>query len=491
MTDRGRGADHRLWSLAGIVVPMLAAIALVPLLMGRIGVERFGVLGLCMALVGYAGLLDLGLARAVTRQVADALGRGDPDEARAYLRAASIALMALGAAAGGLLLAAAPWLSMRLTTGVPALEQEALGTLRLVAVSLPLVMLSATMGGALEGMQRFRQVNALRMPFGVLSLLLPWLVSFVRIELTWVVAGLVAARVALLLALSITVSRVWPRWHRGMRWDAQRLAVLLRYGGWLTVSSIVGPLMEYLDRFWISFVLGAAAVAYYTVPYDLLTRLSALATAVCAVAFSELVWARTKGDAVTPVILGSTFRWLMALVAPVCVLAVAMGPELLKAWLGAEFADRSTEVTRWLAIGVLVNTAARVPHVFLLACGRSDWVAKLHLAELPAYLLGLWMAAGSGDLRAVAGVWVARMAVDAVALNVLSMKLDRAASAALLRPWRMVVPVLFGLVGLTVLSVGTAWRVAVATVAFATMAFAVLRYRRRGSRAVARDVSTS
>ncbi len=50
------------------------------------------------------------------------------------------------------------------------------------------------------------------------------------------------------------------------------LARLLRYGAWVTVSNVTGPLLLYADRFAIGALLSVAALAYYTGPADMLNR---------------------------------------------------------------------------------------------------------------------------------------------------------------------------------------------------------------------------
>lgn len=479
MTPVHSSTTSRLWSLAGIVAPMVAALLFVPLLIDRIGVNRFGVLSLCMAVIGYASVLDLGLARAVTRQIAESISRGETLEAQAHLRAAVGGVLIAGCGAAALMMVLAPGLAARIIRDDPRMVLEATQTLRLVGASLPLVLLSVLLAGALEGMQRFRRVNALRVPFGILSLLLPWVMTYWRADLTWVVLGLVLSRAGLLVALGLSVLDAWPGYWRGLRWDGVRLRELLRYGGWLTVSSVVGPVMDYLDRFWISVALGAVAVAYYTVPYDVLTRILLLPSAVCAVAFSQLVWARGQPIKATQDILGGTLRWSLWMVAPVCVVMMSVAPELLTLWLGPEFARHSVSVARWFVIGVLINASARTPHVHLLASGRSDWVAKLHLFELPLYLAGLWLAARAGSLELIACVWVLRIALDAVALHALSIRLDPRLRQTIIRPWRALGPLMLGLLVLGFWPLPLAVRVGLAALALVILGGVALRYRQR------------
>ena len=50
-----RGA---IWNLLGQSLPVVAALLFVPLLVGGLGIERFGVLSLAWMLVGYFSLFD-------------------------------------------------------------------------------------------------------------------------------------------------------------------------------------------------------------------------------------------------------------------------------------------------------------------------------------------------------------------------------------------------------------------------------------------------
>lgn len=65
------------WNALGTLLPVLAAVVAVPPLIDGLGAERFGLLTLVWALVGYASLFVLGLGRALTGVVAERLGRAN------------------------------------------------------------------------------------------------------------------------------------------------------------------------------------------------------------------------------------------------------------------------------------------------------------------------------------------------------------------------------------------------------------------------------
>src|SRR5439155_3258512 len=67
-------------NLLGWVVPLSVALIAVPYVVTGLGSERFGVLSLASALLGYFGIFDLGLGRAMTKIVAECLAREDLDQ---------------------------------------------------------------------------------------------------------------------------------------------------------------------------------------------------------------------------------------------------------------------------------------------------------------------------------------------------------------------------------------------------------------------------
>ena len=97
---------------------MLAIIA-VPILLHGLGADRFGILALAWATIAYAGRLDLGLGRSLTRSVAIRLGTGREDEVPAVFWAAVGTALAMGVIVGAALFAISPWLA-RDALSVPA-----------------------------------------------------------------------------------------------------------------------------------------------------------------------------------------------------------------------------------------------------------------------------------------------------------------------------------------------------------------------------------
>ena len=59
-----------IWNVLSIGIPALVAIPIFSLISKKVGFEIFGIYTLSFAIVGYASIFDLGLSRAVIREVA-------------------------------------------------------------------------------------------------------------------------------------------------------------------------------------------------------------------------------------------------------------------------------------------------------------------------------------------------------------------------------------------------------------------------------------
>ena len=408
-------AENTFWSLTGNLVPVLAAILLVPFLIATLGTERFGLLTLIWAGVGYFSLFDLGISRGLTQRVVVRLARGEGDRIPTLVLTGLLTLAVLGLISAVTLSALSPWLVSQVVSRSPGLHDEARWSLWVLSVSLPFVLLSAGFNGILEGFQRFQTLAYVRIPLGISNFVVPAILATFTTSLVTITWALVASRIAMLIALAILCRPLIAGSCRGG--GAKReLYSLLKFGGWLTISNIVGPILTYFDRFFIGALAGLAAVAHYVTPHELISRMAILPQAVMSALFPALSHAlASQLPGVTTLVSGASWMMLLAMLPPTLAIAL-FAEELLAMWLTPEFALQSAGVAQLLAMGVLINTFARIPITALQGGGRADITAKVHLSELLPYLLMLWLLTENYGINGAAVAWVVRALLDCVLL---------------------------------------------------------------------------
>ncbi|MDD2883396.1 MAG: oligosaccharide flippase family protein, partial [Rhodoferax sp.] len=393
--------NSALWSLMGTVVPMLAALAAVPWLMHFMGQERLGVLSLVWVVVGYFSFLDMGLGRAVTVAVAAARSAGPKTAEELHvLGSASVLLMAVGT-----LMTVALGVCVE-TWGTPfklssmLLVEEVRLALLWTLPSLPLLLMSSVFRGHLEGVGAFRALNMVRIPTGILLVAGPCLSAYFSPSLLWTCLSIFLVRLVHLLVLwALIATEIQMRMvalpaallrHSTLLW----LRRLLSFGGWVTVSNVIGPVIVYVDRFVIGATLAASSVAVYAVPFDLVSRLPILVAALTSVLLPELARLSSLAATTDPgarhqahqlVWRSSVFS--AAVVAALVAVGIGFAPMALSVWLGEDFAQQSGTLTQVLLMAFGVNAVAQIPFTALQATGKVRAVAWLHSAELIPYAM--------------------------------------------------------------------------------------------------------
>ena len=413
-------ARNTIFNFAGEAAPLVVALLAIPLLIGGLGTERFGVLALAWLVLGYFSLFDLGLGRALTVLVAERLGMAREREIAPIVWTALFLMLILGLVGTVFVGLLSPLLVWEVLEISAALRSETLHAFYLVALSIPVIVSTAGLRGILEAYQRFDLTNAVRIPMVVLAYVGPLLVLPFSQSLVPVVAVSVAGRLLDWLIHLLLCFRVVPALRKGISLQRTAVGSLLRFGGWMTVTNVLGPLMVDLDRFLIGALISATAVAYYATPYEMATKLWVVPAALVGVLFPAFASSLVRDRARAALLFGRGVKYVFLALFPIVLLIVTLAYEGLDLWLGAEFAQNSSRVLQLLAVGIFINSLAFIPFALVQGAGRPDLTAKLHLVELPFYLFALWWLLGAFGIEGAAVAWVIRVAVDALLLFAIS-----------------------------------------------------------------------
>lgn len=413
-------ARNTIYNFLGQSAPLLVSLVAFPLVIKGLGIDRFGILTIAWLVLDYFSLFDLGLGRAITQVVAEKLGTGQEKEVSALLWTASIVMLTMGligAVGLGLL---SPWLVGTVLKIPEALQHEALTAFYLLSLSVPIITSTSGLVGFLAALQRFDLINAVRIPMGLFIFVAPLVVIPFSKSLALVMLVSVASRaLALLIYLKLCVHAM-PGLKVGSRFQKSLLKPLFRFGGWMTVSNVVGPLMVNLDRFLIGSFISVTAVAYYATPYAMATKLWIVPGALLSVLFPAFSTTFAQNPSRTAHLSNRGMKYIFLVLFPITLIVVTLAHEGLYLWLGNKFAQNSTSVLQWLIVGVFINCLAQVPFALIQGIGRPDLTAKLHLIEIPFYLLALWWLVTNYGITGAAVSWVLRVSLDMVLLYTVS-----------------------------------------------------------------------
>jgi O-antigen/teichoic acid export membrane protein len=400
-------AKNTIYNLLGYGLPLLVAIVLIPPLIKGLGEERFGILSLSWVVIGYFSFFDLGIGRALTKLIAEKIGVNSTEEIPGIFWT-SFFLMLIASFSGTIILLFVSDLFIQDIFKISeSLKEETLHTFYVLAFSIPIVATTAGLRGILEAYQKFGAINTIRIFLGVFTFLGPLLCLIFTQSLFWIVLFLVAIRIIVWILYLLLCFKVNPEIKLNFKFERGLVKPVLKISGWMTVSNIVGPIIIYLDRFLIGAVISAAAITYYTTPYEVVTKLFIIPGALVAVLFPVFSSSfQNNPDFSKKIFLRGT-KFIFIFIYPVILLILTFAFEGMDLWLGRKFAEESSLVLQLLAVGVLLNSLAYLPFTYLQGVGRPDIPAKINLIELPFYVLAMWLATKQFGISGSAFVWAA------------------------------------------------------------------------------------
>lgn len=406
---------HSVFNLLGLGLPLVVAVFSIPLLIEALGAARFGILTLIWAVVSYFGLFDLGLGRALTQQLAVALAKDERDRIGPLVATSTVLMAALGIFATILMAALAPS-GVGMIKSVPD-QKEAVNAVLVMALAMPAIVLTSGFRGILEARNAFGVINLIRLPMGLFTFLGPVLVVASGFpSLVWISAVLVAGRVIACAAHALCALRYLKGYRGNLSFDKSLLKPLCVSGGWLTLSNVISPFMGYVDRFIIGAIVSAAAVAYYTTPQEIVTKIWIVPGALTAVLFPAFSAKLVNSDEGVRKLFSEVILCLFLVLIPITSALAVFAKEILSLWVGWEMAEHGELLMQIFAIGILVNCLAHVPFTLIQSAGMPRVTALIHCAELPFFLLLLWWLTASYGVEGAAVAWIIRMCVDTLAM---------------------------------------------------------------------------
>lgn len=417
---------NSIFNLVGYGLPLVVAVFAIPLLVKGLGTDRFGILTLAWVLIGYLSMFDMGLSRALTKMVAEKLAdkqQGKPEEICGLIWTAVILMACFGTGVAIVSSFFLPFLVDKILSIPDHLEAETLISFYLLVWSLPIVIPSIGVRGVLDAFGRFDLSNAVRIPLGIYTFVSPLLVLPFSNSLAPVIGVLVAGRITACIAQILFCIKIVPGIMKKFEFVQDMAGKLLRYGGWMTITNMISPVMNFFDRFMIGSIVSLTAVAYYATPSEVVTKIWLFPIAILGVLFPAF----SAGFAIDPGHARNLFlkgvKYIFLSLFPVTIAIILFSEQGLYLWLGSDFAENSTAIMQILAIGVFIHSLGQVSFALIQGVGRPDLTAKLNMIELPVYAAVLWGMTVYAGILGTAVAWTLRIMIETAIMTMLALKL--------------------------------------------------------------------
>jgi O-antigen/teichoic acid export membrane protein len=352
----------------------LTGLITVPLTVGYLGSERYGIWMTISSVLIFLGFTDLGLASSLTNVLGKAFGEDDRDRARRYV---STALLILSIIAALLVIAAIIFATPLAELLFPNIDSSLMRrevvpalviALAIFALNFPLLVANRV----LAAYQESARANLWIMAGSVANLAGILVVIWYRGGLPWLVLGYSG----LALVVSAT-STIWLfGWHK--RWllpaiwriNSETFRDLFSSSWKFFIINTGWLINSQTDNFIIAHYLGPAQVT----PYSVTFRLFAYATLIQALAFPSMWPAYTEAAARNDFdwmrgMYQKNLRWSLLIAIAVVGILTIFGQTIIRIWAGP-LAVPPFSVIVWMAIWNLMLAHLVAASCLLQATGH-------------------------------------------------------------------------------------------------------------------------
>jgi O-antigen/teichoic acid export membrane protein len=355
---------------ARTIVRGLVALAMLPLLVGRLGAAPTGLFVFATSLTGYFTAVEYGVGTSVTKYVAQYRATGEDKQLGSIMRASLLLMVGLGA------LVAVSAATLALLGGQAlfssaSVRSQAVPTL-LVAGGIAFLYWPSRLGMAsLRGLERYDICACLEMSCAVLTLALIYIASGATHSVA-ILTGLFG--VVFLLEGTLAGVLAWP--HLGLRrgvgrWRGRHLRPAMGFSVGLFLMGLSDTFVYESDRIVVTAFVGAAAIVVYEIalrPQSAVRLIGGLVGSALISTSSRLIAQDRVARLRELVLVGSLYA--IVLTIPFVVLITVLAAPIVEAWIGEGYGRYASYVQIFVSYwfigvnaGVLGSAVFGIGHI--------------------------------------------------------------------------------------------------------------------------------
>lgn len=372
---------NSLWNLSGSAIPMVVALATVPLLIGALGVEGFGIVTLVGSVIGYFGVLDINLSAGAIKYLAEHHAAKDRERFAETFWFGALFYGLLGLLGATAIFFSAELLVTRFFEVSPSVHDATVQAFQIAALGFLLSQAQNYLLVVPQALQRYDRSAQSEALFGVL------------VNVISVAAALGGAGIVGVIVARVTVSAanlLYLAWMIGsfdlglqMRWPRKEVRrALTSFSAYAYLSKIASTLHQHADKLIVGAIAGPVALTFYTVPVTLAGRILGLTYRLSSVIYPRASALAGAGriTELRPVYL-NVMRYVTYINLAALGVIVLAGDEFLRRWVGAEFVQQGYPVLVLMTLALLVDSLTNIPSLVNDALGHPRVTGRFALAN--------------------------------------------------------------------------------------------------------------
>jgi len=389
---------NSLWNLSGSAIPMVVALATIPLLISALGVEGFGIVTMVGSVMGYFGILDINLSAGSIKYLAEHHASKDRERFAETFWFGLMFYGVLGLLGATIIYLAADGPIIRFFEVSTDIRAETITAFKIAALGFALTQAQSYLLVVPQALQRYDRSAQSEAFFGTAVNL-----ASVGAALAGTgVVGVIIARVGVAVMNLFYLIWLIRRFDIGLqlRWPRKDVrAALTSFSAYAYLSKIASTLHQHADKLIVGAIGGPVALTFYSVPVTLAGRILGLTYRLSSVIYPRASALAGAGriNELRPVYLG-VMRYVTYINLAALGIIVLAGDEFLRRWVGEEFVQQGYPVLVLMTIALLVDSLTNIPSMVNDALGHPRVTGRFALANGLGGVLMVYLGTSFGGI---------------------------------------------------------------------------------------------
>lgn len=356
-------SKNSLFNVLGWIVPILVNFVSIPIIVGKLGYDQYGVWVLVMAIMGYFALLDLGVVKGGIRFLAEYNANNDTKRANEVISLGLYTYALIGLIGGGLIFLLTDPVLIPLIKLPDGLQNLARQVLHLASLGFLVTMMQTYLLSLPQALHRFDISNKVDAWNQVLVTTATVIALFLGFGLKSIILIRIVGSLLCCLKLYNILRKSLPYFRLTTRITQGLPKKVFSYSLLSFVGRIGAMAATQLQIILIGSILGTTAVTLFNIPYQLVSRVMNITCRLSTVMFpiaSELNSGEEKLQRLHVLYLTMT-KYLFFLSLVQVVMFSLFSWDILSLWIGRDFADQASFILILVAIGYFFNSLTFLP----------------------------------------------------------------------------------------------------------------------------------
>lgn len=411
------------WNFFGEIWLLVIAFFATPFIVRTLKPDLYGIYALIFVIIGYFSFLQFGLGTASVKYIAQYMAVDDRKNVKRVFWSCLLAYIFIGSGGTMIIASASRGLVSRFFRIGPEYSELAIFCIRVGSLGFVISIITAAVCSMLRAAERFDILNGVSILFRTIQISAVIIILRLGFSLREVVVSTVLVQAAALLVFFCITFLVFP-FLKSPLLDGNALLKLLKFGGFITVSSIVNPILQNVEKIFLTAAGSLSSLTYYYVPYNLTAKFQIAPAALSGAIFPTFSnFQSSRNDAANRQLHYRSTLYLALFSAFFAAFIAFFGQDFLRVWIGGDFADRSSGILTILVLAGFVNSTAWPSLTALQGLGRPHIPAIFHAAELILYIPMAYIFILRWGGVGAAASWLIRVIADALLLHIASTRL--------------------------------------------------------------------